>query len=448
MTESLTLPSNARIEKAVMYSYDGSRSESLLAILTEINLSQSLDAAAYMGSIKVGDNIGLLENFPIRGEERLELTIVSNDIETKKELEVQIYKVDNIQLNESNDGVSYYLHFISRISFNASKKRIITSYSSIVSNVCRDLFNQYFAKTDFSAVGGLPFLGQQYPIKKTKRNFIVQPTYGIFKGVIPNYSPTEAMYHLSTRSFIKDRGFTSCSFRFFETLDDFYFVSDEYLIKSAVDQNDVIDLYYSVQVSKDPKDLDQQINTIENIEYPSRVDTAMDMYSGGYTNRVIEVDLMRRQVRNLDFNYLDDSNFLDMNGEPREADSYIHSEQFTQETFNTENARRFILFRDYSTDGDIAGVRPPDQHIAEIVSKRVSYQHHLNNTAISASLKGRLDIRPGSVINLEVAELSAASERTKNPQLSGNYLVHTVNTSIVHEELNTNLRLIKYDWST
>jgi hypothetical protein len=39
-------------------------------------------------------------------------------------------------------------------------------------------------------------------------------------------------------------------------------------------------------------------------------------------------------------------------------------------------------------------------------------------------MKGRLDIRPGNVINLEVVGLSADSERTRNnPQLSGNYLV-------------------------
>lgn len=457
MTNSLPSPSKARIEEAILYSYDGTVVAPIDGLITEINFSQSVEASAFVGSVKVQDNIGRLENFPIRGEERLRLTVVANDdVKNKRKLDLQVYRVDNITMNDANDGVNYYMHFVSRVSFEASKRKIIESlrvnnlYPS-ASLAAQRIFSKYFARTTPANDFTLPFAARRFRIENTERSFIVQPTEGVIRGIIPNYTPTEAMYFLSTRAFINDQGFTSCSFRFFETLDDFYFVSDEYLIKSAIDRNEVLRLYYGPQVSKSAKDLDQQVNSVERIDYPVRVDSAVDMYSGGYTNSVLEIDFMRRKFETKDFNYLDNAEFVNTAGVTNSPESYIHTERYARDTFTRENARRFHVYRDYSQPGDITGSLAADQHIAEIVSRRVSYQHHLNATSINATLKGRLDIRPGNIVNLEVVALSADSQRTLNPQLSGNYLVYSTDHSIKMsegEDIFTTLRLAKYDWST
>jgi len=456
MSNSLPSPSKMRIDEVTLTSYDGRVSERIDLLVTEINFSQSIEAAAYNGSIKITDNVGMLEDFPIRGEERLTIVLSSNDTDTKKTLDLQVYKADNITINDANDGLGYYLHFVSRISFEASKRRIVepirdgTFYPS-ASGMVKKIFKKYFSPISDNNAISLPFAGQRYGIGNTERSFIVQPTEGQLNGIIPNYSPTEAMYFLSTRAYVSGQGFTSCSFRFFETLDDFYFVSDEYLISYANRQNEILKLVYAPQISKDPRDIAQQILSVEKIHYPNRVDTADDMYSGGYMNRVIEIDLTRRTVNSLDsqhFSYLDNANFLDMNGAPHTPESYIHTEKFTRDTFTRENAKRYIVFKDYSSAGSIPSALNSDQFIRNIIQQRTSYNHHINSTAINVSLRGRLDIKPGSVVNLEIQELNSKSNRSKNRQLSGNYLVHTANHSIQLEELKTNLRLIKYDWST
>lgn len=459
MTNSQPSLSKGFIQEAILYSYDGTVSAPLDGIITEINFSQSLDASAFLGSMRVQDNIGRLENFPLRGEERLQLTVVANDdINNKRKFDLQVYRIDNITMNEANDGANYYMHFVSKISFEASKRRVIESlrvnglYPS-ASLAAQRIFSKYFGRIARESDFTLPFAGARFSIQGSERTFIVQPTEGILRGIIPRYTPTEAMYFLSTRAFISERGFTSCSFRFFETFDDFYFVSDEYLIKSAVTQNEVIRLFYAPQISKDSRD-DQQIDSIERIDYPVRVDSAIDMHSGGYSNSVLEIDFMRRTFTPRYFNYLENTRerpFLDMQGLPRTLEASIHTERYMQDSFTEENARRFHVYRDYAQPGDIPGELAADQHLAEIVSRRTAYQHHLNATSINVALKGRLDIRPGNVVNLEVVGLSADSERTRNnPQLSGNYLVYSTEHSFKlsqGEDIFTNLRLSKYDWS-
>jgi hypothetical protein len=74
------------------------------------------------------------------------------------------------------------------------------------------------------------------------------------------------------------------------------------------------------------------------------------------------------------------------------------------------------------------------------------YQYHLNSTAISVDLKGRLDIQAGNVVNISVKDLDQSKDKKDNNQLSGNYLVHTVKHAVDGGNLRTSLRLVKYNW--
>lgn len=443
MADDLLTPSKARILAASIQSYDGSKNVNIAPMITEVLFEQSVDSGAYTGYIKMVDGVSLLERFPLRGEERLSLTVISNDLEVKKELDLQIYKIDNILMEkDANDVLVYYAHFVSVVSFQAMKRRIIQSFRDIlVSDVALEVFSKYFSETGLDSSSGSI---ASYSIENSNKSFIVEQSQNSTRCVIPNYTPFEAMDFLTSRVFAEN---SSCSFCFFETLDDYYFVSYEYLIKRAHETGVIKKLTYYPVVSKEPADIEQQITNIEKIEIPSRVNTAADIYSGAYTNRVIEIDLTRKRVRNLDFKYTEDADFVNMDGENNKEDTYIHTERFMEDVFTTENARRFIVYRDYSTIDEIVIQLPQEQFLSDIASNRVSYQYHLSSTVLNARMKGRLDIRPGDIIDLDILEITSADDRGKNPQLSGKYLVHSTKHLIVGEELNTSLKLLKYGWS-
>lgn len=448
--ESLT-PSRVTVNKALLSSYDGTKTETIAPLITEINISQSIDNTAFRGSIKIRDSVGLLEKFPLRAEERLILEIQSNDLITKKRLDLQIFKIDNVSVTDTNDGVSYYIHFVSKITFESSRRKIIRSFNNkSVNQIVRVLFNDYFNRIE-KTNDLLPLGGQKYNIKDSnERSLIIQPTENLFSCVVPNYTPSEAMYFLATRAYINTiDSLSSCTYRFFETLDEYFFVSDEYLIKKAIENDEVVQLVYSPIVSKDSRDIKQQILSVEVLENQKRADTSSDLYSGGYTNKILELDLIRGEARNIHFDYLQDGNrFTETSGNQNDERSRVHTDRFTRDTFTRENAKPHIIFRDYADEGDISGTLKGEQYLAEITSRRIAYHHHLNNTVVSVSLSGRLDFKPGQIVNIEIFELNSADKKSRNPQLSGNYLVHTTNHNIQGDELNTSMKLIKYDWST
>lgn len=428
MTETqVASPSYARVRKAELRSVTGTV-KNIIDLITEFHLIRSIDSVSYKGYLRIFDSIGFMEDFPLRGEETIDLELESLDIGTIKRISVHIHSITNVVVTDNNDGVGYDLNFISTTSFYAGKRRVLEPYDTSISRIVDTIYSKYFR--------GTPALTRDKPI-------FIQPTEGNFRCIIPRYVPTEAMLFLASRAYSSES--KSCSFRFFETLDAFYFVTDEFLIQRSLERGPKQFLYNAV-TSKTPENLYRQVINLDSLENTNRVDVASDIYSGAYRNNVIEIDLLKKTVKNIRFNYTTDGDFITTSGERGVDRRPKHTQSFISQTFDEENERRFLLIKDYASPGDVPGQCREDCFIPQIVSNKVSYLHHLNSTVVSAQTKGRLDIEAGEVITLDVLEFTINDVKQKHPQLSGNYLVHTVTHSCIGENLTTSMRLLKYDW--
>ena len=448
-------PSAGDILSAVVTNHSGSKKEDMAGRIVGFEIRQSMHQMGYSGSITVLDTVGFLDGFPLRSEETIELKIRTFDTNTEKNIKVRVYKIDNFIVSESGNGAYYTIQFVSDVSFQASTRRIIKSYQSSISDIAKKVFETYFSK-----LGGADYLDPtkrnrvneygtaRYAISaEPSRNFFVQPSENINKCIIPNMAPTDAMKYLQTQAYQSET--PSNSFKFFETLDNFYFATDEYFIKTAQTQ-DLIDLFYSPSSNADGRNPDDQINRVEELNIISRgIDTANDMMSGAYTNRVTEIDLVRRKIVNNLFDYSKDAKYIDMSGNRVNLDDNPHTAQFREDTFTEENAKDFLVYKDYQQAGDIPGSLHTDRHVSKIVSNRLSYQQHLNATKVQCQMKGRLDIMPGMIVNLDVQNMDGINTLSRHTNLSGRYLVVATLHSRSKESntLNTALELSKFDWS-
>jgi hypothetical protein len=66
----------------------------------------------------------------------------------------------------------------------------------------------------------------------------------------------------------------------------------------------------------------------------------------------------------------------------------------------------------------------------------------------TANILGRLDIRPGEVVDVSILEPNALLETTQNKRLSGLYLIYATSHNIDGDDLQTELTMIKFDWET
>ena len=394
-------------------------------------IEESINSDCMKGYAEIVDNIGFLEDLPMRGEEHLIFTI-EDAMKNRRIYEMRIYKIVNVEINNANDGLRYEIHFVSKSRFNVSARRIIEPFEDKISNIASTIFNNY------------------YNPPKDASDLVVEPTEGIFRCIIPNYTPPQTMNFLAQRAYSTSS--PSCSFRFFETVHNHFFVSDEYLIKRALENvDDIKEFSYSDALDKSGEEYSEQMQNLITIKNEDRINTMKDLASGAYRSHVIEVDIVRRRV-NLptkstrhSYNYENEkSKYVSTSGRGQDGD--VHSPEFRNSYFTQENEKRYMVVRDYTHDSGEFQLRG-DQFLPEIVTNRTAYRHHLNNTIVYATANGRLDLNAGSMINVKIPQFIASSQKGLNPQLSGYYMIDTLTHNFTRDVHTTALKLLKYDWN-
>jgi hypothetical protein len=424
MSEGYVLPGYYNLNSAVITKYESGAQVDIQNIVTSFNIIESIDLDSMRGTIEVFDTIGFIENFPLRGEERIQLT-VQDPFRNVKTFDLFVFKITDVQIKPSNDGLTYTLHFTSYSRFKAGLRMITTHYENVISVIAQDIYDKHY--------------------DKEIKPFEVEATEGIFRCVIPKYTPMQSMRFLASRAFSTQS--PSCSFRFFENNESFCFVSDEYLLKKAFEDDGlrIKEFTYDDNIDKSGAEFLAQMQNLSDLKNVDRADMMNDLYSGGYTNNVVELDLIKKRVVNNRYNYLDNrSRYMSFSERGSSRDS--HSEKFIRDNFTQENERKFLLIKDYATLGDEPSNIRGEQYLSQITSNRVAYRHHLNGIIVEAKSYGRLDIKAGDVIKLLINEFTSDSSKGPNPQLSGNYILHSITHIFVNELYEMHFRMMKYDW--
>jgi hypothetical protein len=424
---AFVLPGYYRLISATIKPLNGQPLE-IDGLIPEFSIEESLDKDSIRGSAIVFDNIGLLEDLPLRGEELLTI-VVEDALKNIVTYELAIYKISDVEIKNTNDGLRYKIHFMSKYSFDAMFRRIIEPYNDMVSKIAETIFEKYYSGP---------------------KQLLLEETAGLFRCVIPNYTPMQTMNFLANRAFSKKS--PSCSFRFFETAENYFFVSDEYLINRFLENKEEIkEFTFSDAMDKSGEEFLAQMKNLVEIRNSDRVNTAMDLASGAYRSNVIEIDLIKRQAtlpgksNKYEYNYKDASvRYMSSSGRGEGQD--VHTDEFVNTYFTSENERRYIVIRDYDESGTLQ--LRGDQFIPEIATNRIAYRHHLNHTVVYAKANGRLDLNVGDIINIKIPEFKVSENRRLNNQLSGYYMISDL-TQVFDKDLHqTDMKLIKYDWST
>jgi len=445
-------PSKCLITKAKVTSFNTGKTENIIALIGKWSISQSIDSASYSIVLSCADTLGWLEGDTpfgeVRGEEEIELSFHCMDLDTKVNIKGVIYKIDAVQATANHGGLVYDLHVMSKTTFDAASKRITEAFKEkTASEVARTIFNKYFTK-----IGGTNNMGaEQLPLNAMRggidlngdapRAVYIEPSADTLslKTIIPNLPSQSAMKFLAQRGYSEKS--KSSSYRFFETLNGYYWVTDEWLIDFGKNNpHRRKELVYNPVTSLDPADAELQIKTIENMINSQKVNDADDITSGGYKNRCFQIDLLRGKVTDTLYEY-DTGEFTDM-GQGSILDD-IHTPEWIKQYTNKNNAKRFITFVDYKEKN--VGVNRPKQFYPEIISQRLKHEHHIQYTSAMLQLKGRLDIEPGMIIDVKAKKFNSTKKEAKdNKRYSGNYLVKSTKHSMEDDVLTTTLHIVKY----
>jgi hypothetical protein len=77
---------------------------------------------------------------------------------------------------------------------------------------------------------------------------------------------------------------------------------------------------------------------------------------------------------------------------------------------------------------------------------RTFYDQHLNSTSVGVSLSGRIDLSPGTILNLNIP-VFAATDKVEDNNLSGKYMIKSSSHTFKDGKAGATLNLIKFGWS-
>ena len=223
------------------------------AVWHELNFYEDIYSPIVSGDITLTDTVGLIESFPIIGEEILDVSFSTAGAalpptagpgttstppvsEAPKEVmnRFRVYKVDPpVQVTDNSRTIKLYFVTDNQFTNLLSKVRKIYPTKQNIPNtrtsdevrpytladMARDIFYDFF-------------IGKKKPLKQpaTRKPFLVEPTRYKSEIVIPNWNPFKAISFLASKAVAANQEAKGANFVFYQTLQGFRFVSIETLM--------------------------------------------------------------------------------------------------------------------------------------------------------------------------------------------------------------------------
>ena len=220
----------------------------------ELNFYEDIYSPIVSGDITLTDTVGLIESFPIIGEEILEVAFSTSGAalpptagpsavggnspvsEAPKQVmnRFRVYKVDPpVQVTDNSRTIKLYFVTDSQFTNLLSKvRKIYPTKKNIPNTKASDEVRPYTLADMARDIFYDFFIGKKKPLKqpKTRKPFLVEPTRYASEIIIPNWNPFKAISFLASKAVSKNPKTKGANFVFYQTLQGFRFVSIETLM--------------------------------------------------------------------------------------------------------------------------------------------------------------------------------------------------------------------------
>ena len=398
-------------------------------------INESMNSPFISGHATIMESDNLLENVPFIGEEEIELTYTDfyGESATHKFF---LYAIEDIQPAASTNDrmMKYTVRFCSIQKLQGDQRKIRKSYNKTkISDMVQDIYDTFMVTDDPS---------QSKPIE-------IEDTDGEQTLVIPDMRADAAMQFLSRRAY-SERNKTAL-YRFFETREKYYFCTFEYLVdkygdlgeKSGEEINPLFFIYNTLNDNTGPGQRVAQ-QSVSDVSFPSKVDTFSDIKEGAYRRTITELDINHRTRISRQFDYTAEYEDYKM---PEQV-TLTHSQEFVNTYMPVNEAPETILVTDFPQIGQNEGkdnMLKPYQHFYENYTNKPITQYHVGRNMFAIDIKGRIDLYPGMMINLDLVKFShkVGGAREKDTQRSGKYVVISVGHTFSGDEYTQKIGLSK-----
>ena len=375
-------------DKIELTKFSGGGPLNIMNLVRSVDIFESLNNYTLSADFHIAEGIELINNFPIAGEEYIELTIQTP---TRKALKYKFF-IESISESKSRDASNLKMYTLRGVT-----KDLLMNAFSVYSRRYRDM--NYDAAVADVITNDL----------KSEKSLVTQEsTEGKFDYVVNNVRPFQTIDLICERAVSAEN--KSSMFFFYEDNQGYHFTTFEKLITDRTPA--APGLVFSYDTATRDTEFHQLINVRNILSYET-------MKQGSSVQKVRD-GAIRTQIREFDI----------MTGEYYKMEEYNNTSDYGSfkatdgaNDMNTSAYNAFVakkpgvtrmVFKD--------GLRPAMKHNENIHWKR-GFADRLSQQSVRIRVYGDTDIRVGDVIQLDIPEITGAQNPKIQDYYSGNYVI-------------------------
>lgn len=363
--------------------------------ISSIDIYEDFNSPTLYAEINFDDRIGLINDFPIIGEELFEITFQTPGLPYPTTYKFNTYAVSDLQQQMNSKGYTYTIKCVSIEQIIQGNINIVNSYNETINDIVSNIFTRYL---------------------KTNKIVDIDPCKGNETIVLPSVTPLTAIDMLRKRAVHPK--YVSSTFVFFENQSGFNFKCIEQMMEDGKNKIGSKKFYYFSNGQKDKNTEALMFRSIIEYENIGRTDITDLIQSGGVKNKVKTFDIFSKKVSDTVFDM--SQKFASMVGTDKKNTLNI-----TESTMN-----------EFAGDATFTYYIPKDTNRKEnflenMMGARLAYQLLFNSNFVRAYVPGDSSIKVGDVIELNLPKATGTTESKGTDTLAdGNYIVSRLRHNI------------------
>lgn len=366
--------------------------------IISLDVYEDINAPSLYAEIFFDDKIGLLNDFPIIGEEEFEITFKTPGLPYPTTYKFRTFSLTNVQQNLNTKGYTFCLKCVSKEQLTQSNINITQSYNETIDDIVRNIFDRYL---------------------QTDKILDIDPCKGTETIVFPKLFPFQCVDLVRKRA--SHPKFTSSAYVFFENQNGFNFKCIEQLMEDGK-LNVGSKKYYHFPTGQLDKNTEAlMFRNIIDYETLSRTDLTEIIQDGGIKNKVKTFDIFTKTVEEKTFDMtqkfsslvtLDKRNSLSI------SDTMI-KDFADKPTFN------FFIPKDSNRKQNF---------LEDMLGAKRAFLKFFNSNSVRIQIPGDTSLKVGDVVELNLPVSTGTTENKSDDKLvGGNYIIvrlrHNVTTS-------------------
>ena len=445
MADTFSNPLQIQIFDVRIQKFNKTDPMSIFPQFVELAFYQSLFEPVMKAELLLNDKIGMFTNYPLTGEEIVEIfykfyaPTTSSFVE--KSIKFIIKGVRNITADDNARALLYVLDLTSVEFLQNTRKYVSHAYADMVENMAESLYNEYIAEDTNTLIG------------ETKP-FVKEETSKIRSLIVPNIRPFQAIQWFAKHAVAKDYD-KKFQFLFFENIEGFNFVTLQSLIETGKNQREQLQskayVYRSEVESsyskKDAGDLDAPMRLITNLAINKRFSSIEKVSSGYYQNELFEISMLQKSYNSTPTELESDYNLDKLNLEAAPLNTKGYIDYVKNAIDNTEYSNRVRYIINNYDDLDTAGKSQPEYRLK--IGKAIQNLIALNQIDLTITVPANLDLKAGQVIYVKIPEMHGFNKVELDLYITGLYIISEVKQVLsIGNQAATTLRIYKDGYFT